>query len=65
MMKQLDVPLMLRDVVMKRHNNTIGLERALELTEWIGLHSPSFCYKMDTLHACMYYRGKELRETAR
>lgn len=52
------MPLILKDVVLRRLNRQIDLEHALQLIEGISIRGPWLSFKMDTLHACLYYRGK-------
>lgn len=64
-MKELDLPIMLRDIVQRKLNKQIDLERTLQLLEGVSLRGPVLNYKMDSLHACLHYRSKDLKDTPR
>jgi hypothetical protein len=65
LMKELDVPAMVKDVLQKRINKDIDFKNLEMLVEGLRTKGPWMQYKMDSLHACLYHRLKDLKETNR
>jgi hypothetical protein len=59
--KELDVPAMVKELFVKLLNRMIDLPMMVRQLEGVRNRGPWMGFKMDSLHACLYYRAKEIK----
>lgn len=60
-MSELDIPSVLKYILLRRMNYQISLKEMAEMLEIARVRGPHLNFKLDSLHACLHYRPGSIK----